>query len=171
MHKPFKTLALAGSAMTLAMTGTFAAAQEQMPDTAPGQTTTDQTTTDQTMPGQTTDTMPGTTPPSMPETTPPSMPDTGPMTETPQDQQATATPAVPSAEQDAMMQSWPADRQAGYKAWPTDTQNYFWSLNQQRREIFWALSDSDKVTLSQMPDAQRESTWAQIESRLTPPRG
>ncbi len=130
MHKSFKTLALAGSAMALAMTGTFAAAQEQMPDAAPGQTA----------PAQTTETMPTTTPP-------------------------------PAAEQDAIMQSWPAARQAGFKAWPAETQSYFWSLNQQRQEIFWALSDSDKVKLSQMPEAQRESTWAQIESQITPPRG
>lgn len=167
MHKSLKTLALAGSAMTLAMTGTFAAAQEQMPDAAPGQTT-QPTTTDQTMPGQP---MPGQPTDAMPGTTPPSMPDTGPVTETPQDQPTTATPAAPSAEQDAMMQSWAADRQTGYKAWPADTQTYFWSLNPQRQEIFWALSDNDKVTLSQMPEAQREATWAQIETRLTPPRG
>lgn len=155
MHKPFRTLAMTGSAMALAMTGALAAAQEQMPDPVPGQTT-DSIPTD-----------------GMPATTPPTMPDTSPSTEQEWDKDTTAAPASPktNVEQEAMMQSWPADRQAGFKAWPAETQSYFWSLNQQRQEIFWALSDSDKVTLSQMPEAQRESTWAQIESRVTPPRG
>lgn len=76
----------------------------------------------------------------------------------------------PTPEQDAMMQGWPADRQAAFKAWPADTQSYYWSLPEERQKIFWALSDSDKVTLSQMPEAQRESTWVQIESRTAPPR-
>lgn len=164
MHKSFETLALAGSALALATTGALAGAQEQMPETAPA-------------PGQTTDTMPTdgmpetTTPPSMPDTTPSTAPepDDGTTTDTP-DMPATTT-APPTGDQDAMMQSWPADRQASFKAWPAETQTYFWSLNPQRQEIFWALSDSDKVTLSKMPEAQRESTWAQIESRLTPPRG
>ena len=160
MHKSFKTLAMTGSALALAITGTLASAQE-MPDAAPA-------------PGQTTDTMPTD---GMPETTPPSMPDTTPSTEQEWNDGTTAAPASPAttpplaAEQDTMMQSWPADRQASFKAWPTETQSYFWSLNQQRQEMFWALSDSDKVTLSQMPEAQRESTWAQIESQITPPRG
>ncbi len=36
--------------------------------------------------------------------------------------------------------------------------------------MFWALSDSDKVALSTMAEPQRESTWAQIETQLKPPR-
>ena len=154
MHKSFKTLAMATSALALAMTGTLAGAQEQTPDTAPAPDESTQTT-----------------PPSMPGTTPQAEQewDKNTPTNTP-DAPATAA-APPAAEQDAMMQSWPADRQAAYKAWPAETQTYFWSLNPQRQEIFWALSDSDKVTLSKMPEAQRESTWAQIESRVTPPRG
>jgi len=154
MHKTFKTLAMAGAAVSLAMTGTLAGAQEQMPD-------------------------PASTPGESTQTTPPSMPDTTPSTEQEWDKdRPTQTPdapatttATPTADHDAMMQSWPADRQTGYKDWPAETQTYFWSLSPQRQEIFWALSDSDKVTLSKMPEAQRESTWAQIESRVTPPRG
>jgi len=163
MHKSFKILAMAGSALALAMTGAQVAAQEQAPDTSPA-------------PAQTTDTMPTD---GMPQTTPPSMPDTAPSTEQEWDKNTgttntpdapAATTPPPTADQDATMQSWPADRQAGFKAWPAETQTYFWSLNPQRQEIFWALSDSDKVTLSKMPEAQRESTWAQIEARVTPPR-
>jgi hypothetical protein len=82
--------------------------------------------------------------------------------------QQPATPTVSTPEQDAMMQSWPADQQAAFKTWPAETQSYFWSLNSDRQNMFWALSDADKVTLSNMPEQQRESTWAQIESRMTP---
>lgn len=165
MHKSLKALALAGSAMALSMTPALVSAQEQMPGQTP-----DQSAPEQTSPGQTND--------GMPQTTSPSMPDTRPSTEQQWDENTTttdpaspATSAPPASEQDAMMKAWPADRQAGFKAWPAETQSYFWSLSKERQDIFWALSDSDKVTLSQMPEAQRESTWAQIESRVTPPRG
>ncbi len=78
----------------------------------------------------------------------------------------TAAPATPlTPDQEAMMQAWPQDKQAAFKAWPAETQSYFFSLTDERQQMFWALSDSDKVTLSQMEEAQRESVWAQIESR------
>jgi hypothetical protein len=80
-----------------------------------------------------------------------------------------AAPSAPmTAEQNAAMQSWPAEKQAAFKAWPAATQAYYWSLSAERQKMFWALSDSDKVALSTMAEPQRESTWAQIESRLMP---
>lgn len=83
--------------------------------------------------------------------------------------EATAQPAQQAApassEQQAKMQSWPADKQAAFKAWPAETQAYFWSLSEERQAMFWALSDGDKVSLSKMAEPQRESVWAQIESR------
>ncbi|WP_086617324.1 hypothetical protein [Erythrobacter tepidarius] len=75
-----------------------------------------------------------------------------------------------TAEQEAVIATWPADRQQAFKAWPSQTQSYFWSLSEARRELFWALPDSDKVALSQMAEAQRESVWAEIEARTRPPR-
>ena len=77
-----------------------------------------------------------------------------------------APPAGPmTTEQEAAMKSWPADKQQAFKAWPAETQAYFWSLSEERRKMFWALSDSDKVSLSQMAEPQRESVWAEIETR------
>ena len=85
-------------------------------------------------------------------------------------QEAAAPAATMNPEQEAMMQSWPADQQAAFKTWPTETQSYYWSLNADRQKMFWALSDDDKVTLSNMAEPQRETIWAQIESRAAPPR-
>ncbi len=80
-----------------------------------------------------------------------------------------ATSAVPmTAEQEAALKSWPADKQQAFKAWPPETQSYFWSLSEERRKMFWALSDTDKVSLSQMAEPQRESVWAEIEARTRP---
>ncbi len=82
----------------------------------------------------------------------------------------TAPDAPMTAAQDAAMQAWPADQQSAFKLWPADTQAYFWTLTAERQTMFWTLSDSDKVALSMMAEPRRESTWAQIESRLQPPR-
>lgn len=81
-----------------------------------------------------------------------------------------AMAAQQPASEDAKLASLPADKQAAIKAWPPETRQYYWSLTQERQKLFWALSDPDKVTLSQMPEQQRESTWAQIESRAAPPK-
>jgi hypothetical protein len=61
------------------------------------------------------------------------------------------------------------EQQAAITAWPAETRDYYFSLSEERQKIFWALSDSDKVALSRMPEAQRESTWAQIEARAKTP--
>jgi hypothetical protein len=92
-----------------------------------------------------------------------------------QDPSATETPvdAVESmadltAEQQAIMQTWPADQQSAFKLWPAETQAYFWTLSPERQTMFWALNDGDKLKLSTMPEPQRESVWAQIETQLKP---
>lgn len=82
----------------------------------------------------------------------------------------TAMTAQEPTGEDAKLASLPADKQAAIKAWPPETQKYYWSLTEERQSLFWALSDTDKVSLSQMPEQQRESTWAQIEARTTPPK-
>lgn len=92
-----------------------------------------------------------------------------------QDDTGAATPeaAAPKAamtpNQDAAMVSWPAEQRAAFKLWPAETQAYFWSLTKERQKLFWALADSDKVALSRMAEPQRESVWAQIESRAAAP--
>lgn len=85
--------------------------------------------------------------------------------------EANTPAAAMTPEQEAAMQALPAEKQAALKSWPPETQAYYWSLSPDRQNIFWALADSDKVRLSQMPEPQRESTWAQIESRAKPPQG
>jgi hypothetical protein len=87
--------------------------------------------------------------------------------DTPTEAATQAEPMTP--EQDAAMQAWPAEKQAAFKVWPKETQAYYWSLSDERQKMFWALSDSDKVRLSTMAEPQRESSWAQIESRLKAP--
>lgn len=79
--------------------------------------------------------------------------------------------AAPTENADPRLAALTAEQQAAFKAWPKETQDYYRSLTEERQRVFWALADSDKVALSRMPEQQRESTWAQIESRITPPRG
>lgn len=84
--------------------------------------------------------------------------------------EAAPEPAAPADNADARLAALTPEQQAAFKAWPAETQTYYWSLTEERQKIFWALSDSDKVTLSRMPDEQRESTWAQIEARASTPK-
>ena len=146
MQKSFNTIGLAAIAAAFAFTPAIGSAQETA---APGTPPTSSTGTDmQTMPptGQTSHQ------PPMTHTTPNGHAD------------------LSDAEKDSLMAAWPEDRKTAFKQWPEATQNYFWSLTPQRQNIFWALSDGDKVTLGNMPEQQRESTWAQIESQMTPPQ-
>ncbi|MEQ5786393.1 hypothetical protein J3454_00645 [Erythrobacter sp. NFXS35] len=78
--------------------------------------------------------------------------------------------SLTNAEQQSLMAAWPAEKQASFKQWPAATQDYFWSLTPERQSMFWALADSDKVKLSNMPEQQRESIWAQIEAQMDPSR-
>ncbi|WP_143738200.1 hypothetical protein [Erythrobacter donghaensis] len=86
-----------------------------------------------------------------------------PATEMPADAQPTET-----ADQDPRLASLPAEKQEAVKAWPPATQDYFWSLSDERKELFWRLSDPDKVRLSELPEEQQASAWAQIESMKAP---
>jgi hypothetical protein len=85
-------------------------------------------------------------------------------------QEAAPEAAAPADASDARLAALTPEQQAAFKAWPAATQSYYWSLTEQRQKMFWALSDSDKVTLSKMPEQQRESTWAQIEARTASPK-
>lgn len=58
-----------------------------------------------------------------------------------------------------------AEQQAQHDAWPAETQTYYASLTPQRQQLFWQLRDADKVALSQLPEAQKESTWQMIEQQ------
>lgn len=75
----------------------------------------------------------------------------------------------PPAETSSPSAGLTAEQEAAIQTWPTETQVYYQSLSPERQALFWSLSDSDKVTLSNMPEPDRESTWAQIESRTAPP--
>jgi len=39
-------------------------------------------------------------------------------------------------------------------------------LTEDRQEMFWRLTDGDKETLAKLNDAQRETAWAQIKTKL-----
>lgn len=92
------------------------------------------------------------------------------------DMTAKATSAAPDGavnltpEQEAAMKSWPAEKQAAFKTWPAETQAYYWSLAKERQTKFWSLTDREKVALSKMSEAQRESTWARIDAETAPSR-
>lgn len=84
--------------------------------------------------------------------------------------EATA-PAEDATAADARLAALPADKQAQVLAWPEATQEYYWALTAERQELFWLLADEDKVRLSQLPEEQQGSAWAQIESLPRPSQG
>ncbi len=88
-------------------------------------------------------------------------------TETASDAAGTAPPPAPTGSRAGQTMT-PDQQQAAIATWPAETQAYYQSLSEARQKMFWALPDSDKVRLSQMPEEQRESVWAQIESRVKP---
>lgn len=167
MHKSPKNFALASAAIALALAPAMAGAQ------------------DQTMPGNAPQKAPLSMPQTGPVTTPPTGPDSGSPPEDAYEQSADTTTsdtttmdttgtdpagiAEPAGTRSRMIAR--ADQQAAIQSWPAETQSYYKSLTTERQKMFWALTDSDKVRLSKMPDAQRDAVWAQIEAQLAPIKG
>ena len=84
---------------------------------------------------------------------------------------ATEAPTADTATPDPRLAALPADKQAAVQAWPAKTQDYYFSLTEERQQLFWMLSDPDKVRLSELPEDQQTSAWAQIESLPRPSQG
>lgn len=175
MHKSPKNFVLASAAMALALAPAMAGAQDQtMPGNAP-----------QNAPSSMPQTGPVTTQPTAPTPPPSSGPDTGSPTEdmdtqstdtTTSDTSTTDTTGTdtagtpqPAGTRSRMIAR--ADQQAAIQSWPAETQTYYKSLTTERQNMFWALTDSDKVRLSKMPEAQRDAAWTQIEAQLAPTKG
>lgn len=173
MHKSFKHFALAGAAMALALTPALAGAQDRgNPETGmPTDTgTTPPTTQDKTGTETGSDTTGTVTETVSPETTtPPTNPDPA---NTDAAGTATTSSEDPAAATDAPTGTMTlADQQAAIRTWPRETQAYYGSLTDERQRMFWALSDTDKVRLANLPDAQKELAWTQIEAQIKPPKG
>lgn len=84
-----------------------------------------------------------------------------------QGQNATASSAAQaSPDQQAEIDSWPAEMQTAYAAWPPETQSYYWTLIPERQAIFWRLRDQHKITLTSMTGPERDATWQQIEQAV-----
>jgi hypothetical protein len=82
-----------------------------------------------------------------------------------------AAEAEPATDQQAEIDSWPAEQKAAYDAWPEETQAYYWSLPPERQMLFWRLSDEDKIALTAMTGPERDAAWTQIESSVAAPSG
>lgn len=180
MHKFSKNIALVGAALTVAMAPAIAGAQSQ---TAPhGEHAGHQGTKPSSMP----QTGPVTTPPAAPSTTPPTNPEAGDPDDMMGDQTTDVTNGQPApVEAPAANDAAPGDaattasttaarapaatpeqRQAAMKTWPSETLAFYEGLTAERQEMFWALTDTDKVRLSKLPDAQKELAWTQIEAQI-----
>ena len=167
MHKSPKNFALASAAMALALAPATAGAQ------------------DQTMPGNAPQNALSSMPQTSRVTTQPTGPDSGsptedsyeqsaePATSDPTTTETTGTDAAGTAEAASTRSRMiaPADQQAAILSWPAETQFYYKSLTTERQKLFWALTDSNKVRLSKMPQAQRDAVWTQIEAQLAPTKG
>lgn len=62
--------------------------------------------------------------------------------------------------------SWSAQERSTYDGWAADHQAYFWALPPQRQSIYWRLSEADRATIAAMPDPDRETAWARVESQV-----
>ncbi len=160
MHKSSKNFSLASAAMALALAPTMAGAQNgTMPSDAP-----------QNAPSSMPQTGPMTTPPTTPRPAPSNGPETGSPSEDVDPRSAdTVGTAEPAGTRSRMIA--PADQQAAIKSWPAETQSYYKSLTTERQDMFWSLTDSDKIRLSKMPEAQRDAAWTQIEAQIAPTKG
>ena len=69
---------------------------------------------------------------------------------------------VLTPEQEAMVVSWPADRQSVYRAWPYNLQEYYWTLAEPRQAGWWLLTDDQRGQVYAMTPEQREAAWASI---------
>ncbi|KWV96265.1 hypothetical protein [Erythrobacter sp. AP23] len=71
-----------------------------------------------------------------------------------------------SPDQQAIVDTWPAERQAEFLRWPPQVQAYYWALPPQRQDMLWQLTDRDRLAIADMDEAGRDEAWAIIESRL-----
>ncbi|MEZ5682151.1 MAG: hypothetical protein R3E14_12755 [Erythrobacter sp.] len=71
---------------------------------------------------------------------------------------------VMTPEQMAIVDSWPAEKQATFRQWPEEVRAYFWELPAERQDVFWRLNDSDKLAIATMDQAGRTAAWARIEA-------
>lgn len=79
----------------------------------------------------------------------------------------TGTVYVLTAEQEAMVASWPAERVTMYKAWPNTLQEYYWTLDTPRQDGWWALTDEQRAQVYAMTPEQRDAAWASIVAQMT----
>ena len=75
-----------------------------------------------------------------------------------------------TAEQQAMFDNWPPDKQFAYSSWPSATKNYYWSLSSTRQKLFWRLSDEDKIAVTAMTGPERDAAWKSIEESAQKPK-
>lgn len=71
-----------------------------------------------------------------------------------------------SPEQQAMIGTWPMDRQTAYNAWASPWQEYYWSLTPNQQTGWWALTDDQRTQLYAMTPVQRAQAWTSIEAQL-----
>lgn len=75
-----------------------------------------------------------------------------------------------TAEQRAMFDDWPPDKQFAYNSWPRATKDYYWSLSSERQKLFWRLSDEDKIAVTAMTGPERDAAWKSIEESAQNPK-
>ena len=68
--------------------------------------------------------------------------------------------------QQAMYDSWPADRRMTYDNWPEMAQAYYWTIDSSDREAWWALNDEQRVRIVNMTPEMRQTTWASLRSQM-----
>ncbi len=71
-----------------------------------------------------------------------------------------------TADQQAIVDAWPAAKQTMYAAWPPEYQAYFWTLAPEQQEGYWVLTPNQRSQIAAMTPAQRTIAWQSIGRQL-----
>lgn len=99
---------------------------------------------------------------AMPDTTSPTPPDDTTAATAP----TTATPYAPSADQQLLIDAWPAEQKSKYATWPSSYQEYFWTLDESQQKGWWALTEEQKGQVYAMTPDQRTQVWPSIVAQV-----
>ena len=75
-------------------------------------------------------------------------------------------PTDMNEEQQAMYDTWPADRQADYDTWAPEYQTYYWGLEPQYQEGYWALTPEQRTRIYGMAPEQQKAAWDSVAAQL-----
>lgn len=69
-------------------------------------------------------------------------------------------------EQQAVVNSWAADRQTDFRTWPSEYQTYFWTLSPEQQSGYWAMTADQRGMIYRMSPEQRAKAWEAVRAQM-----